>query len=73
MNLATYCQTSSIQQLFFLTLFEAWVERCFQNSVLCRAKKNYLSEGQYQCPQHLQKTPFCLRWILLQTLPVAVE
>jgi len=26
-NLAAYCQTSSIQQLFFLTLFEAWVAR----------------------------------------------
>jgi len=27
MNLAGYCQTSSTQQLFFLTLFEAWVAR----------------------------------------------
>jgi len=28
MNLAACCQTSSTQQLFFLTLFEAWVARC---------------------------------------------
>jgi len=28
MNLAAYCQASSIQQLVFLTLFEAWVARC---------------------------------------------
>jgi len=38
MNLAAYCQTSSIQQLFFLTLFEAWVARgvhlCFGNRCL---------------------------------------
>jgi len=27
MNLAAYCQTSSIQQSFFLTLLEAWVAR----------------------------------------------
>ena len=40
MNLAADCQTSSMQQLFFLSLFEAWVARCSPNSVFGRAQKS---------------------------------
>jgi len=35
-NLATCCQKSSVQSLFFHTLFEAWVAKC-SNSDLGRA------------------------------------
>jgi len=39
-NLAAYCQTSSMQQLFFQMLFEAWVARCSSNLVLGRAQES---------------------------------
>jgi len=40
MNLAAYWRTSSTQQLFFLTLFVAWVAWCLPNSLLGRAQNS---------------------------------
>jgi len=44
-NLATYCQKSSAQLVFFHTLFEARVARCSLNSDLDRAKKVWELSG----------------------------